>query len=95
MAINESEIDKLAALSRVKVGQEDKRELLKDMESILGYVSEIQKISGEELLKDANAVPRNRFREDGETHESGAHTENLLKAAPEREGNYLKVKKIL
>ncbi len=35
------------------------------------------------------------MREDGVGHDSGIHTEALLSAVPAREGNYLKVKKIL
>ena len=95
MGMDTSEIDKLAALSRIEVGEEEKKELLKNMESILDYVSKIQKVSGEGTSKNKTSIPINRFRDDRRTHESGIHTENLLSAAPEREGNYLKVKKIL
>ncbi len=35
------------------------------------------------------------MREDAFPHESGIHTEALLNNAPEREGMFLKVKKIL
>ena len=96
MAINESEIDKLAALSRVKVGQEDKRELLKDMESILDYVSELQKAPGltEEHLPE-NYYLRNVMREDNEPFASGINTETILSQAPKRKDNYFVVKKIL
>lgn len=95
MAIDASEIDKLAALSRIEVGEEEKKGLLLDMESVLDYVSEIQEVSGDAVLKERNPLPKNRFRDDGQIHESGIHTEKLLMAAPEREGDYFKVKKIL
>jgi Asp-tRNA(Asn)/Glu-tRNA(Gln) amidotransferase C subunit len=37
----------------------------------------------------------NVMREDGRAHESGKYTEDLLNAAPDREGDYVKVKQIL
>ncbi len=35
------------------------------------------------------------MRDDADPHEAGLYTEDLLKAAPGRDGNYVKVKKIL
>lgn len=89
------EIEKLAALARIRVPEEEKEPLRKDIDAILGYVGEIQKVSAD--LGEAKAKPslRNVMREDGEPHESGLFTEDLLKAAPEGEGEYFKVKKIL
>jgi Asp-tRNA(Asn)/Glu-tRNA(Gln) amidotransferase C subunit len=38
---------------------------------------------------------RNAFREDENPHETGKYTESIIKNAPEKEGNYVKVRKIL
>ena len=38
---------------------------------------------------------RNVMREDGPAHETGAYSEALLKEAPAREGDAVRVKKIL
>jgi len=96
MEIHDKEIEKLAKLSRIKITNAEKKKLSKDIENIFEYVSEIQKISanlqGDNFL---NSRFVNIMREDGEPHESGLYTEQILKQAPAREGDYLKVKKIL
>jgi aspartyl-tRNA(Asn)/glutamyl-tRNA(Gln) amidotransferase subunit C len=91
--IDSKTIKKLAALARVHIPEAEEESLAKEVESILAYVEQIQSASGEVDRK----IPehRNIMREDAAPHESGIHTENLLNNAPERRGNYLKVKKIL
>lgn len=93
--ISLKEIEKLADLSRVALAPEEKESLRKEMDSILGYVEQVQKVSaGLGSEKKAGSF-RNVMREDGNPHESGIYTEALLSVAPQREGNYIKVKKIL
>ena len=65
----------------------------KDIESILDYVSQVKNISAD-VARDIPVV-HNVMRDDVVTHESGEYTEALLSLAPAREGNYVKVKKIL
>ena len=49
----------------------------------------------EGVTTDKNNTMRNVMREDANPHESGIYTEKMLEQAPAREGNYIKVKKIL
>jgi aspartyl-tRNA(Asn)/glutamyl-tRNA(Gln) amidotransferase subunit C len=89
------DIEHLAALARIHISDEEKESFKNEIDSILEYVNQIQKISGEtEPAREAGDV-RNITREDGSPHESGLHTEALLREAPKREGQYVKVKKIL
>jgi len=89
------EVEKLAELSRIALGEEEKKSLWKELTSILGYVSEIQKIGGAPETGKRIGMAKNLMREDSNPHESGIFTEEILDEAPSREGNYLKVKKIL
>ena len=91
--ISIEEVTHLAKLVRVGLTDEEKRRFQKDLESILAYVSEIKQAVGDA----PHTLPshRNVFREDGEPHEAGIYTEALLRPAPSREGNYIKVKKVL
>lgn len=89
------DIEKLAELSRIAISPEEKESFRKDMDSILGYVDQIQKVSANLSAEKKAGILRNVMREDKNPHESGIHTETLISAAPKREGNYLKVKKIL
>ncbi len=89
--ISEQDVEKLAALARIKLSPTEKEALVKDMESILGYVKKIHTASP----KPIKSEHRNVMRIDSNPHESGAFTERLLNEAPAREGTLLKVKKIL
>lgn len=93
--ISLEEIEKLAALSRIAVTTEEREQLRKDTESILGYVEQVNAVSADLVLEKEELLPRNVMRLDDSPHESGIFTETLLSAAPQREGQYVKVKKIL
>lgn len=94
MSISIEEVRKLAALSRISLSPEEEVSMQSDISSILGYVDQINKAD----LKDGPAEileRKNVWREDGDAHETGAYTDTLLANAPSRDGNYVKVKKIL
>lgn len=91
--ISGDDVKKLASLARIKLTKEEEDKLAKDMENILGFVEQIKKVSASvEKNKEAN---RNAFRDDENPHESGAYNKELLRESPKREGDYVKVKKIL
>jgi len=91
------DIEKLAELSRIEMTLEEKKELQKDFESILGYISEIQGVVTD--LTDSSKQPldplHNVMREDNNENEEGLYTDRILKSAPKSEKGYIKVKKIL
>jgi aspartyl-tRNA(Asn)/glutamyl-tRNA(Gln) amidotransferase subunit C len=91
--ISKEDIKNLADLSRIQLSPEEMESMTREIDSILGYVGQIQDVGG----TDEREVPahRNIMREDRVINESGEYTEKLLDNAPGREGNYLKVKKIL
>jgi aspartyl-tRNA(Asn)/glutamyl-tRNA(Gln) amidotransferase subunit C len=93
--ISNEDVKKLASLARIKVTEEEVASLAKDMENILDYVAQVQQVSGAGDSKEKKERNRNVLRDDMNPHESGAFTEEILNEAPRREGNYLKVKKIL
>jgi aspartyl/glutamyl-tRNA(Asn/Gln) amidotransferase C subunit len=96
------DIEKLAALSRISLTDAEKAQMRTEIEAILGYVAQIQKVSGtpktaEERAKNKEEV-RNVLREDGalaRMHTPGEFSEALLANAPKRDGRFVKVKKIL
>ncbi len=91
------EIDKLAELSRVEMTSEEKKEVQKDLESILGYVSEIQEVATDSVRSPEERlnVLHNVMREDKDVNEKGLYTDKIIKSAPKSEKGYIKVKKIL
>lgn len=91
--ITTKDIENLASLARIEIGEGEKESMRKDIENILEYVSQVKNISSGDV--SSTSVLRNVMRDDVVTHSAGEYTEDLLSLAPNREGNYLKVKKIL
>lgn len=94
---DETNIEKLATLSHISVSPQEQKALKDDIDSILSYIEQIKDIStgnvAEESLEDSGL--RNVMREDGEPHETGVYTEDLLHEAPSVKDNYIEVKKII
>ena len=89
------DIQKLAELSRIKIAPEEQESLRAQIESILGYIDQIKaaaKVS--EGMPEVGSL-HNVMRADENPHASSEFTEKILSSAPAREGDYLKVKKIL
>lgn len=95
--MDKEQVLSLAKLSRIKLSDTEAETLSHEFDAILGYVSEVKEVSpsrGDKLTSEDFSV-RNIMREDGEGHTSGLYTEKLLNESPDREGDYVKVKKIL
>lgn len=97
MTITGEDIEKLAKLARIDISNKEKELMRKDIESILEYVGHIKNIEQNISADVKREIPalKNVMREDVVTHKPGEFSEDLLSLAPSREGNYLKVKKIL
>jgi len=91
----------LAKLARIELGNEEAENLTHEFEAILDYVKEVKGVNtNEEILPhQEDFAVINVMREDilpaGGPHESGLYTQKILEQAPSREGDYIKVKKIL
>lgn len=94
MEIEIKDVEHLAALSRIVVSDTEKEQLTHDLGEILAYVSQVKEVSAE-MGKPEVGELHNVMRDDASPHEAGFHTENLIGAAPAREGNRISVKKIL
>jgi aspartyl/glutamyl-tRNA(Asn/Gln) amidotransferase C subunit len=102
MSFTEQELDNLSKLARITISAEEKPKMLLDIQSILGYISEINEVSslssstnmqGDVIRKEENFY--NVVREDVITREPGSHTKEMLREAPEVQGDYVKVKQVL
>ena len=92
--INSDDVKKLAKLGRLKINDEEIPKLAKDMESILHYVSSLEKVDVSEA-KTRDETLLNVMRNDIESHEADLFTKVIVKNMPASENNYLSVKKIL
>lgn len=91
-------VEKMAKLARIDISEDEAKNLAGELGNILGYVSDLKVAINnkqETITKKEDFPNRNVMREDDGAHESGLHTEALLSSAPERDGDYIRVKKIL
>jgi aspartyl-tRNA(Asn)/glutamyl-tRNA(Gln) amidotransferase subunit C len=88
------DVQKLAALARIRVEDSELEKFTSEFDAILAYVGQLEKL---ELPSEKNTKPalRNVMREDGEPHAGGAYTEKLAEQFPQREGDALSVKQII
>ena len=95
--ISKEEIKKLADLARIEIPDEEVESLRGEMDAILEYVKSIQGFHPDEAKPKANAEEglRNIMREDENPTEPGTHSKELIAEFPNKDGDYLKVKKIL
>ncbi|MEN9405245.1 MAG: hypothetical protein RLY47_204 [Candidatus Parcubacteria bacterium] len=93
--MNPQDIENLAKLARMELSEAEKASLASDMKNILAFIDQIK---GADIDMDAEGrlgPVYNVLRPDENPHETGIHTEALVSAAPDREGDFVKVKKIL
>lgn len=91
--ITKEDIKNLADLARIEVSDAEAEGLTGQIDSILGYVGQIKDSTG----NAEREIPRlrNVMREDVVINVDGQYTEKLLNNAPQRDGKFFKVKKIL
>ena len=92
--ISLEEVKKLADLARLEVPAGELEKLGQDLESILGYVSELQIAPVKDVPVEGYYL-KNVLRADVNPHESGIYTADLVKAFRKSKRDYLSVKPIL
>lgn len=93
--MEKQDVERLATLARIELTEEEAASFATEITSILGYVSEIDEITGNTSGEKQVGAVYNVLREDSNSHEGGTYTEDILGEAPDRVGRYIQVKKIL
>lgn len=91
--ISKDDIKKLATLARIEVSEDELSSMAGDIDGILAYVGEIKNALSKEDIT-AEYPTKNVLREDVLGAQK-TDPETLIKSAPESDGRYIKVKKIL
>ena len=92
--ITVKELEHLAVLARIKLTEEDKSSLVKEFDSILGYVDQLKKVKVSLDSAGRVGAVKNITRANIVQNISAEDRERLLKEAPQREGDFIAVKKI-
>lgn len=86
------DVENLANLARIELSEEEKKGLLSDMESILGYVKQINEVKIEDIEPEYQVY--NVWRED-KLEPREFSRELIISQFPDSKDGFLKVKKIL
>jgi len=94
MKVNDELVDKVATLAKLRFEGEEKEAIKKDMERILTFVEQLNKVdtSGVEPLEYMTSHYQ-ELRAD--ISESTIAKEEALKNAPDKDSDYFKVPKVL
>ena len=87
------DLDNLSRLARIDIAVDEKEKMLRDMQAILGYVSEINEVKGGQVLGEEAIF--NVTREDVVTCETGSKTDAILSNAPATKDGYVEVMQVL
>lgn len=93
--ITVKDLEHLANLARIELKEEDKQSLLKEFDSILGYVDQLKKVKVDMDAAGRVGAVKNVTRPDSAASTSSEDRERLLAEAPHREGDFIAVKKII
>ena len=90
--MNLKDVENLAELAKLEMSGEEKQEILKDMEGILGYVNMVERVEVEDIKPALDVY--NAWREDKEEPREFSK-EIIAEEFPDSKDGFLKVKKIL
>ncbi len=92
--ISLEEVNKVAALARLRLTKEEAKAIRKDLNSVLNYVASISELDTDSIKPMSHVLPlKNVWRED--KHEDSFRAGAILKHGPALEGKYFKVPRIL
>ena len=95
MAITREDVVHLAELSNISLAEDQIEPLIKDLDNILGYISQLDELDTDNVEPTYQCFDmQNVWRED-EIEEFEAKREDLLALTRESEDNRIKVPKVL
>lgn len=93
--VTKADVEHLAQLARIAISSKEAEQMTKELEAILGYVEQLQKVDtkGVEPTSQVTGLV-DVWREDV-VKKSPLSREQLLGNAPETQDGFIKVKKVL
>ncbi len=94
MSISDGEIEHLADLARLDLGEEEKDELEQDLNEILDLAEKIQELDTEDVDPTNHVLPLDDVTRQDEVRE-GTEPADVLEEAPESSDGYFVVPKVI
>jgi len=96
MPLSKKDVEHVARLARLALSDDEQDRFTSQLDAILGYVENLKEWDTQGVPPTAHPWPAvNVWREDKTERLQGVEREELLKNAPDREGPFFKVKKII
>ncbi len=96
MTITQKDVEHVARLARLSLTAEEKELYRAQLESILGYVEKLKQLDTDNVAPTLHVLPlSNVWRKDKAEPNRLSTPDELLANAPEREGPFFKVKKVI
>ena len=94
MKINKAQVDYIANLARIALSEEEKERLTAELGKIIEYVEKLNELDTSNVEPMAHATGlKNVFRED--TLERSITPQKALENAPDKEGDFFRVPKVV
>ncbi|MSQ46878.1 MAG: Asp-tRNA(Asn)/Glu-tRNA(Gln) amidotransferase subunit GatC [Deltaproteobacteria bacterium] len=94
MSAGKEELRRLAYLTRLELMPQEEEEMIGHLNKMLSYIEKLKELNTDGIEPTAHAVEvPSPMREDIVTNQPDV--DNLLRNAPDREGNFLKVPRII
>lgn len=93
--ITVKEVENLAKLARIRLEDDEKQGLTKEIDSILNYIDQIKQATVDIDFTPIPGAVHNVYRNDDIFVISEKDREQILNEAPDREGDFVAVKKII
>ena len=94
MKLDTNTINKIAKLARIRLSDKEARDLLKDMNSILDWVEQLNEVNTEDVEPLSNvSIGQLPLRDD--IHNEKDKSKDILDNAPDKMENYFVVPKVV
>ena len=95
MAITREDVVHLAELSNISLAEDQIEPLIKDLDNILGYISQLDELDTDNVEPTYQCFDKQNVWREDEIEEFEAKREDLLALTRESEDNQIKVPKVL
>ena len=96
MKITRKDVDYVARLARLKLTEEEKEKFALQLEAIISHIDQLKELDTSAIQPTSHVLElKNAWRDDKVLKSSEELLEDILRNAPEREGNFFKVKKVI
>ena len=92
--ISKKQVEHIANLAKLKLSEKEKEKFSRELSQILEFVKKLKEVKTEKIEPFIFEEIKNVLREDKEIKKEKEKIKKLLEEAPEREGNFIKTKKI-